>query len=100
NWLALSKKQINQFDYVIAALFTWASVFLREPYIPVAMALFLLFLLFAKENKKIKVVSFSLFSVLSAITLLTVPLKEYFQQVIVVNAQVVIPSETASSHFS
>lgn len=89
-WEKVRKKHLSMFDYIIASIFTWLIVFLRIPYIPIAL-IFFGFTLFplSQKAKKLKSASLLLFLLLSFLTLLNIPLKDYIHQVFLLNYQMV-----------
>ncbi len=93
-WEKIRKKHLSMFDYLTASIFTWLIVFLRIPYIPIALILYGLILLpLSQETKKLKSASLLFFLLLSFLTLLNTPLKDYIHQVFTLNRQMV-SSET------
>jgi hypothetical protein len=87
-WKKTQKEHLLLFDYPLAAFFVWAIGFLRLPYFPAAIVLYLAFLLpSARKNKRPAIFSFFLFLLLSLFTLSSLPLKEYFYDILVVNYQ-------------
>lgn len=96
SWFALQNKKILPGDIVISAVFAWFIIFMREPYIPIALILYIL-ILFKSTNKKTNFFSFFCFSLLSIICLFSVSLNNYFNQVVQFNALYVIPHETSEN---
>lgn len=97
-FLKLKKQKIYLFDYFLAAIFTWFMVFMRSPYVPVAMFSYLLFL----WNWPIKgksLFSVVLFSILSTFTILAHDISEYFYNVVYFNLQINIPAEVSAQMF-
>ncbi|HLL61207.1 MAG TPA: hypothetical protein VK338_05800 [Candidatus Nitrosocosmicus sp.] len=83
---------VYRIEYILAAICTWFVVFMREPYIP--LALFLYFsILVTKKIEKIHIISIILFSILSLITIITVDIKEYIFQMVTVNSKITIPDQ-------
>ncbi|MEX2012930.1 MAG: hypothetical protein WD967_00830 [Candidatus Levyibacteriota bacterium] len=78
------KKRIFPIDYFLASVFAWFVIFMREPF--VLLAVFLLLFVYYGKFQKLKVLSFAIFIVLSSTTLLLAPLNEYFQNVVVMNS--------------
>lgn len=85
------KKTITFFDLVLGTIFAWFIIFMREPFIPIAIFLLVL-LLFFKNTKKQKFFSLIIFSALCLLTLFSVNLSDYFFQVITINRQTVLVS--------
>ncbi len=98
-WQKLMKKKVFTLDYVFAAIFTWAIVFLREPAILAALFLYGA-ILFCKDTLRRRLLSFLIFFVLSAITLFSVPLLDYINQVWTYNAQTVFSAEVNAQHIA
>ncbi len=93
-WEKVRKKHLSMFDYLTASIFTWLIVFLRIPYIPIALIFFGFILLpLNQRTKKLKSASLFLFLLLSFLTLLNISLKDYIHQVFVLNYQM-MSSET------
>lgn len=80
----IQKIKIKTYDYVLAAIFTWMVIFLREPYIPLTLFLFAVVML-DKNISKIKIYPLVVFISLSALTLITHNFSELFFNTIVVN---------------
>lgn len=88
-------------DYFSAALLTWAVVFLRLPYAPVALLLFGFYLLSFKLKRKGVIFSLSVFIFLGTTVLSSLPLKDYFYQVFTLNQQMVLAeAQKAGSFFT
>ncbi|MEK9208330.1 MAG: hypothetical protein AAB922_07620, partial [Patescibacteria group bacterium] len=66
------------------AFFCWFIIFAREPYIPLALILYLLILI-GKTDKKIRVVSLSIFIALSVLTVIKMPFADYFENIYTYN---------------
>jgi len=87
----IDKKTITFFDLVLGSIFAWFIVFVREPFIPVAVFLLILLFFFKNTNRK-KLFSLILFSVFCLLTLFSINLRDYFFQVITLNRQTVLVS--------
>lgn len=85
-WWEKGRNRVLLTDYLLAPFFTWLVIFLREPYIPLAVLLYFLWL-FPLKKKKIFSLLFLIF--LSLVTLATLPLKDYFYDLIWINRQFV-----------
>ncbi len=83
-WLKLNKHKIHFYDYILAGLFTWAIIFLRETFIPVVILTYLL-ILFNKNDSKSKIISLIIFVILTLIIIVLTPLKDYIFQVLYIN---------------
>jgi hypothetical protein len=85
-WEKFSKKVIYNFDYMLMGVSTWFIVFMREPFIPLALFIFAL-VLFKKKDLKIKLISLIIFLTLSAMTILKFPLSDYIFNVFTINRE-------------
>src|SRR5258706_10332658 len=92
----VEKKVLSPRDIILSGICTWFIIFMREPFIPLAI-FFYIFILFEKKIKRITIISFALFIILSLITLLSVSMKDFFYQVILFNLLHKIPSQTQES---
>lgn len=86
-WSKLTDKKIYLSDYILSGFFSWAVVFLREPYIIVALLSYVI-ILWGKIRVKEKYVSLGIFVFLSLITLVFTDLRNYLYQVGIVNFQI------------
>lgn len=91
-WEKLQKNKLFFFDFLLAGAFSWFAVFMREPYIPVALFIFA-FILWGKKFSKLKIISLFIFLSLSIITLGFINLSEYFFQVFKLNIGVIFPKD-------
>ncbi len=48
-WLKIGKKAIKTYDYILSGIFAWFVIFMREPFIPVGVLLYLL-IIFNKSS--------------------------------------------------
>lgn len=94
----LSKRPLVSSDYYLVSIAAWFVVFMREPYVPLALFL-LAMILFEKNIQRIKIWPIAIFMGLSTITLLTVNLPEYFFNVFTVNYTAVLPSDIKADMF-
>lgn len=117
--LKFSKRKLFTIDYLLFPAATWFVIFSREPYIPLALFLFLT-ILWAPPGlrpegsgpaggalpwwgkfDKIKKTSLAIFAGLSIITLLYIfDIKEYFFNVMTVNQKTVFASEAGVNQMS
>lgn len=97
-WYKLQRNNSSIFDFVISAVFTWFVIFMREPFIPAALLLYILFL-WDKKFYKAHYYSLILFTILSALTLLSVPLQDYFLSVISANLSLFLPAQINNEGF-
>lgn len=95
----LTTKKLYTIDYFLASIFAWFIIFSREPYVP--LAIFLFVTIFWGRLDKTKKYSLGLLVLLS---LLITPLfnfnfKEYFYNLASFNYQAIILTETPSGMF-
>lgn len=83
-WARLTGKKISSVDYILSGIFTWAAVFMREPYVPVAIIMYAI-IIWGNIKTKAKLLSLAIFSLLSLVTLAFTDLQNYFYQVWFVN---------------
>lgn len=100
--LVLSKntnKKLHDFDYLMAAIFSWFIIFSREPYVP--LAIFLTILIFLGKFNKIKYISSTLFIFLLIITfsLFKFDFQEYLFNVVTVNYKAILPADINTGMF-
>lgn len=86
-WYKFQKKTIFTWEFILSAIFTWFVVFAREPYVPVAIFVYVL-ILWGEKFSKDKLISIILFILLSSFTLLSLPLPDYLFNVIKINSAV------------
>lgn len=94
----LKNQKIYKIDYLLAAFLTWFIIFMRGPYVPVAMLTYLL-LIWSWPIKKRSIASFAIFVFLSTATVFLHNINEYFFDVITFNFQAVLPAESKSIMF-
>lgn len=85
-WEKFNKMKIFNFDYLLAGIFTWFVIFMREPFIPLSIFLFGL-ILHNKKYIKIKFLSLLIFIALSFFTLIRTPIPDYYFNVFTINRQ-------------
>jgi hypothetical protein len=90
--LRIKKSKIYLFDYILSAIFCWFIVFAREPYIPLALLLYLITIWDKLMMKKV-MTSLFIFGILSLVTILLHDVKEYFFNVITFNFQINVVSD-------
>lgn len=86
-WYQQTKQRIYRWEYVLTALFVWFIIFMREPFIP--LALFLFAALIWKAEKKMQIISLGILSGLTVVTISFFSLKDMYQQLVVINQQLV-----------
>lgn len=89
------KKHVLRLDYFVVAISLWFVVFIREPYAPLALLLFVS-LLWNKKEWSIKRWAVAFFFVSLLLTLFSYNVKEFFYNVFYVN-QTTIAAENADS---
>lgn len=94
-WEKLRSHRVNRLDLVIAAITTWFIIFMREPYVP--LALFLYGYLLWKPNKKWQLISLGIFITISLVTLFTLPLKDFYFNVITFNLLETVGKEVSGN---
>lgn len=80
----LQRIKLKPYDYILATIFTWMVIFLREPYVPLALFLFTVVVL-NKNVSKIKIYPLAIFAGLSIITLVSHNLSEFYFNIVTVN---------------
>ncbi len=97
NLLKLDSIKLKNFDYILSGIFVWFIIWMREPYIPLALILYG-FILFNKNNKKEKIISIITFFFLSLCTFLSVDSLDFVYQVIILNSETIAAAEARSSN--
>lgn len=94
-WLKAQKEKIFKCEYIISGIFTWFVIFMREPYIPLALALYVAIL----WKKRIREIYLSIFTflLLSLLTLASLPLPDYIFNVFEVNLGTTIAREAQTN---
>lgn len=95
-WNKMHKKPIYWYDYIICAFFGWFVIFMREPFIPLALVL-LLFIFWGKSVTKGKLSGIILFLLLTMILLLNTPIYDWLFNVISVNRQTVLADSVTNN---
>lgn len=91
-WYKLERGRIFAVEYLLAGVFTWFVIFAREPYIPLAVFLYI-FLLWGKDLRKAKIYSFLILFLLSFLIIFTVSFPDYLFNIINLNAETVVSTE-------
>ncbi len=82
--LTVQKRRVYPIEFIFATLCAWFVVFMREPYIP--LALFLLYIILRKKvSSTIGVISMLLFFTLTASLFFLFPIQDYISNVILIN---------------
>lgn len=95
-WYKLQKKNLTIFDFLISPVFTWLVIFMREPFIPPVLLLYIVFLWNKKFDKAHYYLSLFLFLTLSLLTVLSVSLPDYLFNVIETNFKVALPAQVSN----
>jgi len=90
--LILEKRTLAIFDFIFIGLFSFFIIFTRETYIPLTLFLFI-WLLVKNWRSKFRLLPIILLSFFSLLTLNTLPLKDYFYNLIYVNRHAGFESE-------
>lgn len=98
-WYKLESKNIFRMDYVLAGIFAWFVIFMREPYIPLAIFLYF-FLLWSKKFSFSKKISIAIFLFLSTAALLTTSLPDLFFNLVTTNTEGVFSNEVKTNLLS
>lgn len=88
-WYSFHKKKVYFFDLLACSIFTWFVIFMREPYLLVAIVLYGVILWKNASLQKTRL-ALGFFVFLTFITLFSVPLADYIFNVFTVNRQKVI----------
>jgi hypothetical protein len=83
-WLRLQNIQFLRCDYIFSGILVWFIIFMREPYVPAAILLFL-FLLWDKKILQRKMLALLIFFILSFITVFYHDVSEFLFNVVTVN---------------
>ena len=98
-WEVLQKRRIASWEIWLGSLFTFFVIFMREPYIPTAIGLFVI-LLTTKQSMKLKLGAVVLCLLLSVLIIISLPIRSYFYELVTVNFSVVASSEIQSTHLN
>jgi hypothetical protein len=88
-------QKLYTFDFFVSAVFVWFILFMREPYIPLALLLFGV-LIIGRPFTKNKKISLGILISLSLLTITHFSVKDYIFNVITINKMTVLHSETSS----
>lgn len=95
-WQKYAGRKIFKFEYLMTALFAWFVIFMREPYVPLAILLYGLILL--GSINKAKIISLLLFLILTIFLFTLFPFKDYFFNVVTVNQQTILAGANAGKN--
>lgn len=96
-WEKIKNAKITKIDYVASALATWFIIFMREPYVP--LAIFLYGTIIWRFDRGWKLISFMIFLVLCTVTLLTLPVHDFYFNVITFNLSETVSQEISKNTF-
>ena len=80
----MAKKNVSASEVVLSSILTWFVVFMREPYVLVALMLFCV-ILFGAKIKKVSFVSLGIFILLTASLRFLFPLQNFIYDVVIIN---------------
>ncbi|OGG04221.1 hypothetical protein A2Z33_03665 [Candidatus Gottesmanbacteria bacterium RBG_16_52_11] len=86
-------------DVVLVAVGTWIAVFEREPYVPAALSLFAVVAVFRMKGRE-RLVSAAILGLFSAVLVFSLPVKDYFFNVVTVNRATVLNYKSDSQGFA
>ncbi|HWY79525.1 MAG TPA: DUF4118 domain-containing protein [Candidatus Sulfotelmatobacter sp.] len=96
-WEKIYKQNYFKLELLLGAFAVWLIIFLRETFLPIALFFYIL-LLWNKKFTKFHIISLAIFIALTSITLLTIPLKEYYFQLVTTNVINNIPNEVSRNN--
>lgn len=96
-WESWASKKIHKAELFLASLAVWFVIFTREPYVPLVLVLYG-FLLWKNTPWKKNIAPIIFFTLLCLATLATVSFKDFFYQVVYINATYVIPQEVGGQN--
>lgn len=91
-WYKLNNKKLHKIEYILAAFFTWFIIFLREPFIPLAIFLFII-IIHDRKLTKTMFISILILILLISYSFSQIPLVDYIFNVFTINKNVVINKE-------
>lgn len=92
----LTNRKIVSVEYILLALFTWFVIFIRLPFMPLALLLYFLNLS-GRSRSKFKFISISVLIVLVVVTFFNLPFKDYIFNIVTVNRKTVFAHETRAT---
>jgi hypothetical protein len=95
--LKIQKNKLFTIDYLLSPILAWFIIFAREPYVPVAIILFI-WILADRSKIKISIISVGLLLVLSFITLKFLGVKDYYYDVFFTNFGTSFASEAKNTN--
>jgi hypothetical protein len=94
----IRRKHVYGWEIMLAAVCTWFVIFMREPYVLVALFLFFV-IIRSVISKKAGLVALGTFIILSAALFVLFPARDFVYNVIVLNAQRGVTSELLAGNF-
>lgn len=96
-WHLFQGEALSKLNLFLISLFSWLSVFLREPYIPVTLLLYALILVKTPSLRR-KLPYLLIFTVLTFLTLAPLSLKDYFETVVLLNIKTSLQGEVQTNN--
>jgi len=97
--ITIQKRRVYSIELIFASVCTWFVVFMREPYIP--LALFLFFLIIRKKiNTPVGFISLLIFFTLTALLFCLFPVQDYVNNVIILNILTMLKKGLTPNHSS
>lgn len=96
-WEKVNGRKIIGVDYIFSALAVWFVIFMREPYVP--LALFLYACILWKSIKRLRFISLGLFLIFSIVTFFSLPIKDFYFNVVTFNLSETVGQEISRSSF-
>lgn len=94
-WAKLTGRNVFFLDYILSGVFAWAVVFLREPYIPIAIIMYSI-IIWGGIRTRAKLISLSVFFFLFITILIATDVKNYFYQVWFVNLRLILGASSGN----
>lgn len=92
-WLAWKKRVVHGMEVLFAAVCAWFIIFLREPYVPLALLLYGIIIWDARKKKAWVIGSLSILVALSLVTIARHDLNAYYFNVIALNKATIAAQE-------
>ena len=84
-WNGILSNKKQELDLLLIPFFTWIVLFLREPFIPIALALFGTYIFTLRKSKNHLIQALILFSSLCVVSFIFIRLPDYFFNVFTLN---------------
>lgn len=88
-FIKFKNKNISGLDYILTSLFLWFAIFTRETFVQIYLFYAILIYYPFKKFDKTKLPSLVFFMILCTITLISLPLKDYYFNLIIVNQKLI-----------